>query len=61
MALTGGVNLYLASFEFFAELSAARMLSPDGRCKSFGEGANGFVPGEGVGCILPEAPLARPC
>ncbi len=58
MALAGGVNLYLHPSNF-AELSAARMLSPDGRCKSFGDGANGFVPGEGVGCIAAEAALAR--
>lgn len=57
MALVGGVNLYLHPANF-AELSAARMLSPDGRCKSFGDGANGFVPGEGVGCLLLK-PLSR--
>jgi acyl transferase domain-containing protein len=57
MALAGGVNLYLHPSNF-AELSAARMLSPEGRCKSFGDGANGFVPGEGVGCLLLK-PLSR--
>ncbi len=57
VALAGGVNLYLHPSNF-AELSAARMLSPDGRCKSFGDGANGFVPGEGVGCFLLK-PLSR--
>jgi acyl transferase domain-containing protein/cation diffusion facilitator CzcD-associated flavoprotein CzcO/enoyl-CoA hydratase/carnithine racemase/aryl carrier-like protein len=57
MALAGGVNLYLHPSNF-AELSAARMLSPDGTCKSFGAGANGFVPGEGVGCLLLK-PLSR--
>jgi acyl transferase domain-containing protein/enoyl-CoA hydratase/carnithine racemase/SAM-dependent methyltransferase len=57
MALAGGVNLYLHPSNF-VELSAARMLSPDGRCRSFGEGANGFVPGEGVGCVLLK-PLSR--
>jgi acyl transferase domain-containing protein/acyl carrier protein/enoyl-CoA hydratase/carnithine racemase/NAD(P)-dependent dehydrogenase (short-subunit alcohol dehydrogenase family) len=51
MALVGGVNLYLHPSNFI-ELCAARMLSPDGRCRSFGAGANGFVPGEGVGCLL---------
>ncbi len=28
------------------------MLSKDGTCKSFGEGGDGFVPGEGVGAVL---------
>ncbi|MFC3051558.1 SDR family NAD(P)-dependent oxidoreductase [Kordiimonas pumila] len=51
MAFAGGVNLYLHPSNY-TELCAAGMLSPDGLCKSFGAGANGFVPGEGVGCIL---------
>ncbi|CDK98842.1 conserved protein of unknown function containing polyketide synthase/Fatty acid synthase domain [Magnetospirillum gryphiswaldense MSR-1 v2] len=51
MALAGGVNLYLHPSTFI-DLSAARMLSPDGRCRSFGAGGNGFVPGEGVGCVV---------
>ncbi|GFN30065.1 hybrid non-ribosomal peptide synthetase/type I polyketide synthase [Paenibacillus xylaniclasticus] len=57
MAIAGGVNLYLhpSSYVF---LSAMRMLSPDGRCKSFGAGGNGFVPGEGAGVVLLK-PLSR--
>ncbi|MDJ0933254.1 SDR family NAD(P)-dependent oxidoreductase [Breoghania sp.] len=51
MAIAGGVNLYLHS-STYVELSAAHMLSPSGECRSFGEGADGFVPGEGVGCVL---------
>ena len=31
------------------------MLSADGRCKSFGEGGDGYVPGEGVGAVSAEA------
>ncbi len=57
MALAGGVNLYLHPGAFI-DLSATRMLSPDGRCRSFGKGANGFVPGEGVGCVVLK-PLSR--
>ncbi|MGE5514808.1 MAG: SDR family NAD(P)-dependent oxidoreductase [Bacteroidota bacterium] len=57
MALAGGVNLYLHP-STFVDLSAARMLSPDGVCRSFGKGANGFVPGEGVGCVVLK-PLSR--
>ena len=28
------------------------MLSPEGQCKTFDDGANGFVPGEGVGVVI---------
>ncbi|SPF42370.1 Polyketide synthase PksN (fragment) [Candidatus Desulfosporosinus infrequens] len=51
MAIAGGVNLYLHPSNYIG-LSAQQMLSSDGRCKSFGKGGNGFVPGEGVGTIL---------
>ena len=51
MALAGGVNLYLHPIKYY-QLCLSRMLSPSGRCRSFGEGADGFVPGEGVGAIL---------
>ncbi|MCQ4167656.1 SDR family NAD(P)-dependent oxidoreductase, partial [Tahibacter harae] len=51
LALAGGVNIYLHPSNFVA-LSAMRMLSNAGRCKSFGEGGDGFVPGEGVGAVL---------
>ena len=57
MALAGGVNLYLHATNF-VELSAARMLSAEGRCRSFGDGGDGFVPGEGVGCVILK-PLSR--
>jgi polyketide synthase PksN len=51
MAIAGGVNLYLHPSSYIG-LCSQRMLSWDGQCKSFGQGGNGFVPGEGVGCIL---------
>ncbi|MHA6907973.1 SDR family NAD(P)-dependent oxidoreductase [Ralstonia pseudosolanacearum] len=57
MALAGGVNLYLHPSNY-VELCAGQMLSKDGRCRSFGEGGNGFVPGEGVGVLLLK-PLSR--
>jgi acyl transferase domain-containing protein/acyl carrier protein/enoyl-CoA hydratase/carnithine racemase len=57
MALAGGVNLYLHPSNYI-ELSASHMLSPSGRCCSFGEGADGFVPGEGSGCLVLK-PLSR--
>jgi len=51
VALAGGVNLYLHP-DNYAALCAARMLSADGHCRSFGAGGKGFVPGEGVGCLV---------
>ncbi|KYG96802.1 SDR family NAD(P)-dependent oxidoreductase [Paenibacillus polymyxa] len=51
MAIAGGVNLYLHPLSYVG-LCANHMLSADGQCKSFGEGGNGFVPGEGAGVVL---------
>jgi acyl transferase domain-containing protein/aryl carrier-like protein len=51
MAIAGGVNLYLHPTSYIG-LCAQQMLSADGQCKSFGQGGNGFVPGEGVGVVL---------
>lgn len=51
MAIAGGVNLYLHPATYL-QLCRMQMLSTDGRCKSFGKEADGFVPGEGVGCVL---------
>ncbi len=51
LALAGGVNLFLHPSSYVI-LCGQQMLSPDGQCKSFGEGGNGFVPGEGVGAVL---------
>lgn len=51
MAFVGGVNLYLHP-SGYNWLCSQRMLSVDGRCKSFGKGGNGFVPGEGVCAVL---------
>jgi acyl transferase domain-containing protein len=51
MAIAGGVNLFLHP-AIYIGLCAQQMLSIDGRCKSFGRGGNGYVPGEGVGAIL---------
>lgn len=45
------MNLYLHP-STYVELSRARMLAADGRCRSFGDGGEGFVPGEGVGAVL---------
>ena len=51
MALAGGVNLILAP-EGNVILSRARMLSPEGRCKTFDAGADGYVRGEGCGVVV---------
>jgi len=51
MAIAGGVNLYLHPSSYI-QLCRFNMLSSDGKCRSFGAGADGFVPGEGVGCLL---------
>jgi len=50
-ALAGGVNLTVHPNKYIA-LAQARFLSGTGRCKSFGEGGDGYVPAEGVGAVL---------
>nr|QLG04868.1 PulG [Streptomyces sp.] len=51
MALVGGVTLYLTA-ESYISMCGAGMLAPDGRCKTFDNAADGFVPGEGVGALV---------
>ncbi|AOX02952.1 short-chain dehydrogenase [Moorena producens PAL-8-15-08-1] len=51
LALAGGVNLLLSP-ETSIIFSQAKMLSPDGRCKTFDASANGYVRGEGCGVIV---------
>jgi len=50
-ALAGGVNLILGP-ELHINFSKARMLSPDGRCKTFDGSADGYGRGEGCGMIV---------
>ncbi|MFJ1958216.1 SDR family NAD(P)-dependent oxidoreductase [Streptomyces microflavus] len=57
LAIAGGVNLYLHPSDY-VELCRSGMLSSQSRVRSFGSGADGFVPGEGVGAVLLK-PLAR--
>ncbi|MFD8381149.1 SDR family NAD(P)-dependent oxidoreductase [Streptomyces sp. NPDC059679] len=56
-AIAGGVNLSPHPNKYLV-LSERRFLSSDGRCRSFGEGGDGYVPGEGVGAVLLK-PLER--
>lgn len=51
LALAGGVCV-LATPAMHIMTSKAGMLSPDGRCFTFDNRANGFVPGEGVGVVV---------
>ncbi|MBO8191789.1 SDR family NAD(P)-dependent oxidoreductase [Streptomyces oryzae] len=57
LALAGGVNLSPHPYKYVF-LSQGRFLSSDGRCRSFGAGGDGYVPGEGVGAVLLK-PLER--
>ncbi|WP_409174764.1 SDR family NAD(P)-dependent oxidoreductase [Brevibacillus fortis] len=50
-AIAGGVNLIVDPFHYI-RLSGATMLSAGDCCKSFGDQADGFVDGEGVGAIV---------
>jgi polyketide synthase PksM len=51
MALAGGVNISIHKSKYL-QLSEQNFASTDGRCRTFGEGGNGYVPGEGVGAVL---------
>ena len=51
VALAGGVNLVLAP-ETTVAVCRTRALSPDGRCRTFGADANGFVRSEGCGILV---------
>lgn len=50
-AVVGGVNLSLHANKYIS-LSHQRFVSSDGKCRSFGEGGDGYVPGEGTGAVL---------
>ncbi|MEE1281189.1 MAG: SDR family NAD(P)-dependent oxidoreductase [Acutalibacteraceae bacterium] len=51
VAIAGGVNLSLHPNKFLM-LGQSRFLSTKGKCESFGEGGDGYVPGEGVGAVV---------
>ena len=50
-ALVGGVNITPHPNKYL-QLAQERILADDGLCKSFGPGGSGYVPSEGIGCIL---------
>ncbi|WP_052752824.1 SDR family NAD(P)-dependent oxidoreductase [Kordia zhangzhouensis] len=51
MAIAGGVNVSIDSNKY-SMLSAGQFISSDGHCQSFGEGGDGYIPGEGVGAVI---------
>ncbi|EIP84604.1 polyketide synthase [Burkholderia humptydooensis MSMB43] len=51
IAIVGGVNVVLSPVSTAAECRA-HMLSASGRCRSFDDGADGFVRGEGCGVVV---------
>lgn len=50
-ALAGGVNLIFSPFPYIM-INKMNALSPDSRCKSFDESANGYVRSEGCGVLV---------
>lgn len=57
VAIAGGVNVSVHPNKYVM-LTQGHFLSSKGRCESFGEGGDGYVPGEGVGAAILK-PLAQ--
>jgi polyketide synthase PksM len=51
VAIAGGVNVSVHPNKYLM-LGQGKFLSSKGRCESFGEGGDGYVPSEGVGAVL---------
>ena len=54
VVIAGGVNVTIHPNKMVL-LSQGHFVSTDGRCRSFGEGGDGYVPGEGVGAVVLKA------
>jgi acyl transferase domain-containing protein len=50
-AIAGGVNVSIHPLKYVL-LSQTGFAASDGRCRTFGDGGDGYVPGEGVGAVL---------
>src|SRR5207244_8369573 len=51
LAIAGGVNVTVHPHKY-QMLSVGQFISSDGHCQSFGEGGDGYIPGEGVGVVI---------
>ncbi|WP_437836515.1 SDR family NAD(P)-dependent oxidoreductase [Sorangium sp. So ce1153] len=51
LAIAGGVNVSIHPNKYL-HLAQGQFASSMGRCESFGQGGDGYVPGEGVGAVL---------
>ncbi|WP_152378747.1 SDR family NAD(P)-dependent oxidoreductase [Paenibacillus brasilensis] len=51
LAIAGGVNVSIHPNKYLA-LAQGKFASSKGRCESFGQGGDGYVPGEGVGAVI---------
>src|SRR5260370_31714401 len=51
LAIAGGVNVSIHPNKYLV-LSAGQFISSEGHCQSFGEGGDGYIPGEGVGVVV---------
>src|SRR5581483_10631535 len=51
LAIAGGVNVTIHPNKYLL-LSGGQFISSAGHCQSFGEGGDGYIPGEGVGVVI---------
>ena len=51
LGIAGGVNVSISPSKYMI-LSAGQFISSNGVCQSFGEGGDGYIPGEGVGVVV---------